>query len=55
MEKELTKNRTIQHTLTNLQPKKGADGNCKRCEALIFANGQYIEKINKLKRQIKKE
>ena len=36
----------------NLQPKTGADGNCKRCEALIFANGLYIEKIKKLKRTV---
>jgi len=28
------------------------DGNCKRCEALIFANGLYIEKIKKLKRGV---
>ena len=36
--------------VNNLQPKTGSDGNCKRCEALIFANGLYIEKIKKLKR-----
>lgn len=36
----------------NLQPKTGSDGNCKRCEALIFANGLYIEKIKKMKRQL---
>lgn len=50
MEQELSKNRTMAQVLTNLAPKKGVDGNCKRCEALIIANGQYIEKINKLKR-----
>ena len=39
--------------VNNLQPKTGSDGNCKRCEALIFANGLYIEKIKKLKREAK--
>jgi hypothetical protein len=40
--------------VNNLQPKTGADGNCKRCEALIFANGLYIEKIKKLTKNIQK-
>lgn len=52
MEAELQKNKTIQQQLTNLQPMKGTDGNCKRCEALIFMNGSYIEKIKKLKKQV---
>ena len=40
--------------VNNLQPKTGSDGNCKRCEALIFANGLYIEKIKKLKKTVSK-
>jgi len=52
IENELDQNRTMRQQLTNLQAVKGSDGNCKRCEALIFMNGSYIEKIKKLKRKL---
>ena len=52
IEKELDDNRTIRQQLTNLPEMKGSDGNCKRCEALIFMNGSYIEKIKKLKMKL---
>ena len=52
MEKELDKNKTIEQTLSNLKPINGQDGNCKRCESLYIINGQYVEKIQKLKRKV---
>ena len=36
---DLDKNKTMQNTLSNLQAINGTDGNCKRCEALLIANG----------------
>jgi len=52
MEKELEKNKTIEQTLSNLKPVNGQNGNCKRCESLYIINGQYVEKIQKLKKKL---
>ena len=35
----------------DLQPVRGTQGHCLRCEALMISNGQAIQKIKKLKKE----
>jgi len=56
MKKELEKNRTVKDQLKNLKAENGGqdiDGNCKRCEALLIMNGQYVDKIKTIRRKCK--
>ena len=54
-EKELwsgeKENMMKQQAELELMPVRGADGKCKRCEALIIASGQAIQTVKKLKRE----
>lgn len=55
MDETISKNKTTAMQLQNLKPMPGMDGNCKRCESLIFVNGEYIQKIKDLKRKVKQQ
>jgi len=50
VEKSQKENLQKQQNELDLKPVRGSGGHCLRCEALMIANGQAIQKIKKLKK-----